>query len=88
MVQWVRWEQVLDSAALFGWWVLLTAHVALAAAATASVSRSRLLDERAKAWWVLLAWVFPLVAALWFVAGRAVLGRRAERTESEPVSRG
>lgn len=88
-VQWGQWEQVVNGAALFGWTVLVTAHIVVAVAATASVSRSRLLDERAKAWWVLLAWALPLVAVLWFVVGRRILARRrrAERRDEETAYR-
>jgi hypothetical protein len=75
-VQVVEWERAVNSASLIGWTVLATAHVVLAVAATASVSRFPLLDERVKARWVLGAWLVPLVSALWFVVVRRALVRR------------
>ncbi|GDY29286.1 hypothetical protein [Gandjariella thermophila] len=86
-VQWVQWEQVVDNAALFGWSVLVIVHVMLAVAATRSVARCRLQGPRAKARWVLGAWLLPLVAVVWFVIGRRVLNRRhqAARAACETV---
>lgn len=90
-VQWVEYEQALNSAALIGWTLLATVHTMLAVAATANLSRSPLLDPKAKARWMLLCWVLPLAALVWFVVGQRVLTRRraraAETADAKPVPR-